>query len=99
MDDVPVVEDCLTVRDIAVMWGLSVSRVSRLFRNEPGVLKKFGEGGRQSKRVYISLRIPMSALFRVHKRRMASLTQKHRMHFPKERLKWSSWQLENFKAD
>ena len=57
--------------DLAKMWGLSPSKVRRLFENEPGVLR-IGEPsrrvGRALKRSYFTMRIPESVAQRVHDR-------------------------------
>ena len=57
--------------EVAEMWGLSDTKVRRMFQNEPGVLR-VGEPsrrlGRKLKRSYYTLRIPESVARRVHNR-------------------------------
>jgi predicted transcriptional regulator len=57
--------------EIAELWGLSPTKVRRMFLDEPGVMK-IGEPsqriGRRLKRRYFSLRIPASVRDRVHTR-------------------------------
>lgn len=52
-------------------WGLSESKIRRLFENEPGVLR-LGEPsrrvGRKLKRSYFTMRIPETVALRVHRR-------------------------------
>jgi hypothetical protein len=47
------------------MWNLGVDKVRELFRDEPDVLK-IGQEEIRYKRGYVSLRIPESAIRRVH---------------------------------
>jgi len=55
-----------SVAEVAAMWNLSKDAVRRMFQEEPGVLVL---GGRSSsrKRRYVTLRIPLSVLERVHR--------------------------------
>lgn len=57
--------------DLAKLWGLSPSKVRRIFEKEPGVLR-IGEPsrrvGRALKRSYFTMRIPESVAQRVHQR-------------------------------
>lgn len=63
-------ERFLTVRDIAMRWGVSAISVRRLFLNEPGVLVLGTRElqARARKRVYRTLRIPESVVSRVQDR-------------------------------
>lgn len=58
-----------SVKEIAVMWGLSQDVVRELFADEPGVLVIGDKTGRRKKRRYATLRIPESVVERVHRRR------------------------------
>ena len=62
----PVSERHYTAAEVAAMWSLSKDTVRRMFQDEPGVLVL---GGRSSsrKRRYVTLRIPLSVLERVHR--------------------------------
>ena len=63
-----VMERHYTVKEVAVLWRLSASSITRLFRDEPGVLK-IGRGQpRRGRRSYTTLRIPESVVQRVHRR-------------------------------
>ena len=57
--------------EIAETWGLSPTKVRRMFADEPGVMK-IGEPsrrvGRKLKRSYHTLRIPESVRDQVHQR-------------------------------
>ena len=57
--------------EVAKQWGLSDTKVRRIFENEPDVLR-IGEPsrrlGRKLKRRYYTLRIPESVVERVYKR-------------------------------
>jgi len=55
-----------SVQFYAELWGLSVTTISRWFREEPGVLK-IAEAKR-GKREYKTLRIPWSVAQRVYER-------------------------------
>ena len=58
-------------KEIARLWGLSETKIRRLFENEPGVMR-IGEPsrrvGRKLKRSYYSMRVPASVALRVHRR-------------------------------
>ena len=54
-----------SVAEIAGMWALSEKTVRRMFEEEDGVLQ-WGTPKTRLKRGYITLRIPESALLRVH---------------------------------
>jgi AraC-like DNA-binding protein len=56
-----------TVEDVATMWKMSRDSVTRLFREEEGVLKITRPGNRY-KRTYTTIRIPESVLNRVYGR-------------------------------
>ena len=60
------VERHYTVKQVSGMWQLSTTTVTRIFRDEVGVLK-IGSVVRGSRR-YMTLRIPESVLWRVHAR-------------------------------
>ena len=65
------IEQCLTVADIAPKLKLSTDAVRRLFQDEAGVLKIGHETrriGKQYRRHYFSLRIPVSVFQRVEDR-------------------------------
>jgi hypothetical protein len=68
-------EQHFTPAEIARLWGLSQTKVRRLFQAEPGVLR-LGEGsrraGRRLKRGYFTLRIPETIALRVHRRLSAT---------------------------
>jgi len=57
-----------TVDQISERWGLSRKVITRLFEDEPGVLRICAPRLR-SKRPYVTLRIPESVLQRVHEAR------------------------------
>jgi len=57
-----------TVKELAVTWKLSPSTVTRIFRDEPGVLKIGLEHARRGHRGYVTLRIPESVVQRVYRR-------------------------------
>lgn len=53
------------VKDLAELWGVSKHTITKLFENEPGVLRlEFPTG----KRKYVTLSIPESVAARVHQR-------------------------------
>lgn len=61
------VEKHFTVAQVSELWGLSPGVVASLFRNEPDVLKiRIGRVMSRSKKTRERLRIPESALLRVH---------------------------------
>lgn len=59
-------EPHFTVQSIAELWGLSQQAITKLFADEPGVLKMQQPG--VFKRRYVTLRIPESVVQRVHNR-------------------------------
>lgn len=58
--------------EIARAWGVSEDMIVRLFREEPGVLR-LGSPGTSGKRKYVTLRIPIAVLRRVHRRYRAPM--------------------------
>jgi hypothetical protein len=64
-----------TPGELGDLWHLAPSRIRELFTDEPGVIR-IGEPsrreGRQLKRSYFTLRIPESAVERVHARLTSS---------------------------
>jgi hypothetical protein len=62
------IERHYTVQEISEMWQLSGTTVTRLFRDEPGVLKLGPVNARRGRQTRITLRIPESVLQRVHRR-------------------------------
>ena len=58
-------------KQIAALWGLSETKVRRMFLAEQGVLR-IGQpsrrSGRRLKRSYLTMRIPQSVAERVHRR-------------------------------
>lgn len=61
------IEQHYTPREVAELWGVSVKTVCRLFEDEPGTLKISMPRLLARKRApQVSLRIPASALARVH---------------------------------
>jgi hypothetical protein len=60
-----------SIQEVAEIWGLCENSVRELFRNEPGVLRIERPKSRY-KRGYVTVRIPLSVLQRVH-RRMSSV--------------------------
>jgi len=56
-----------TIGELSELWQLDEKTVRKLFEQEPDVLS-FGAEETRHKRRYISLRIPESALLRVHHR-------------------------------
>jgi hypothetical protein len=67
----PQFEQHFSPQELASVWGLSSTKVRRMFQEEPGVLR-IGEPsrrlGRKLKRSYYTLRIPASVAERVHRR-------------------------------
>ena len=57
-----------TVKELAATWQLSPSTVTRIFRDEPGVLKIGREQARRGHRGYVTVRIPESVVQRVYRR-------------------------------
>jgi hypothetical protein len=60
-----------TPKELGQVWGLSDTKIRRLFEDEPGVLL-IGESsrrlGKKLKRSYFTMRIPESVAIRVHER-------------------------------
>jgi hypothetical protein len=61
-------EEHFSPKQVALMWGLSVATIRRLFENEAGVLKVRNASGPTGRRQYKTLRIPTSVAARVHRR-------------------------------
>ena len=57
-----------TVVEIAATWKLSPNTVTRIFRDEPGVLKIGREHASRGHRGYVTLRIPEAVVQRVYRR-------------------------------
>jgi hypothetical protein len=57
-----------TVQEIGELWNLHPSTITRLFRDEPGVLKFGSMQSRRGRRCHVTLRIPASVVERVHRR-------------------------------
>lgn len=55
------------VQQVAEMWNVSASTVRELFQDESGVVK-IGGAETRFKRKWFTLRIPESAVIRVHER-------------------------------
>ena len=62
----PALERHYSVGEVAQLWNLSVRTVKKMFWNEPGILR-WGNEETRFKRSYITIRIPESALQRVHR--------------------------------
>ena len=64
-------EQHFTPQQIATLWGLSSTKIRRLFENEAGVLR-IGEPsrreGRKLTRSYFTMRIPQSTAERVYRK-------------------------------
>lgn len=64
-------EKHFNAKELGEAWGISDTKVRRLFKDEPGVLL-IGEPsrrlGRKLKRSYYTMRIPESVAVRVHER-------------------------------
>jgi hypothetical protein len=58
-----------SVQEIAKLWKVDAETVSKIFRDEPGVLVLGNIGRKDGKRNYTILRIPDSVLRRVYTRR------------------------------
>jgi hypothetical protein len=70
--DTLAMERHLDAKELAELWGISPKMVRTIFRNEPGVLligEPSGRVGRKLKRSYMTMRIPLSVVERVHLRR------------------------------
>lgn len=57
-----------SVQEIGELWQLSSTTVTRLFRDEPGVLKIGRDRPSRGRRNYMTLRVPESVVERVHRR-------------------------------
>ena len=62
----PALERHYRVKDLVQLWNLSADTITRMFRDEPGVLVWSNEG--KGKRVFSTLSIPESVVRRVHER-------------------------------
>jgi hypothetical protein len=56
-----------SVAELAKLWNLSKKTIRRMFEHEPGVLQ-WGSAETQSKRSYMTLRIPETVALRLHRR-------------------------------
>jgi hypothetical protein len=56
-----------SVGELAVMWGLCKNSITKLFRDEPGIVK-ICPPHRKGKRTKTTLRIPASIVERVYQR-------------------------------
>jgi transposase-like protein len=65
----PALEKHYSVAEIADLWGVSRNTVTRLFEGDPDVLV-FGSEETRYGRKKITLRIPESAMIRVHNARV-----------------------------
>jgi hypothetical protein len=63
----PALNQHYTVKQVAKLWAVSEDKVRELFRGDPEVLT-FGEPETRFKRSYINMRIPETALARVHRK-------------------------------
>jgi AraC-like DNA-binding protein len=74
-----ITEKHYVVGELAGHWGISSSRLRRLFEDEPGVLR-LGEPsrrlGKKLKRRYFTLYIPQSVADRVHRRLEVKRTER-----------------------
>lgn len=61
------VERHYTVKELGTLWKLSSNTVTRLFRDEPGVLKIGRDHPPRGRRNYTTLRIPESVVQRVYR--------------------------------
>jgi hypothetical protein len=57
-----------TVKELSGMWQLSTTTITRMFRDEPGVLRLEKASARRGRRSYTTLRIPESVVQRVYRR-------------------------------
>ena len=62
------VERHYTAKEVGALWKLSTSTITRIFRDEPGVLKIGREQPSRGHRRYMTLRIPESVVQRVYRR-------------------------------
>ena len=63
-----VLERHYTVKELGAIWMLSRDSITKMFRDDPGVLKIGREQPRRGRRAYTTLRIPESVVQRVHRR-------------------------------
>ena len=59
------------VRELAATWKVSPNTVTRIFRDEPGILKIGREHARRGHRVHVTLRIPEAVVQKVYRKPMA----------------------------
>ena len=57
-----------TVKELGTLWNLSTATITRIFRDEAGVLIIGSRQQRRGRRSYTTLRIPESVLERVYRR-------------------------------
>jgi hypothetical protein len=57
-----------SVQEIGEAWNLSGCTITRIFQNEPGVLKIRRASASRGRRIHTTLRIPESVVQRVHRR-------------------------------
>ena len=65
------IEKHYSVSELASSWQLSENTIRRMFEDEPGVLR-WGTMEGRFKRRYITLRIPETVVFRVHRQLRAA---------------------------
>jgi hypothetical protein len=63
-----VMERHFTVQELGAIWQLSPNSITRIFRDEPGVLKFGRDQPRRGHRSYMTLRMPESVVQRVYRR-------------------------------
>lgn len=71
MPNLTVTEHHFHPADLAKLWGLSPSKIRRMFENEPGVMLVGSPSrrvGRALRRSYFTMRIPASVAERVHQK-------------------------------
>jgi hypothetical protein len=56
-----------SIQEVAELWGLCENSVRDIFRDEPGIVRIQRSKSRY-KRAYTTIRIPLSVLYRVHRR-------------------------------
>ena len=57
-----------TVKELGTLWNLSTATITRIFRDETGVLIIGSRQQRRGRRSYTTLRIPESVVERVYRR-------------------------------
>ena len=62
------------VQELVKLWGFRHSAITRMFADEPGVIRLYSETDR---RKYVSLSIPESVVLRVHERLGQNAFQPH----------------------